>query len=83
SYRALKDEAHRRGASVSAVLRLLVQEHLVEERPRRRLSIEDFTFIGSGSSDQHPGDPLYPVSEHHDEALADDLWAEMSENAAR
>ena len=36
----------------------------------RRLTLEDLTFIGSGRS--KPSDPR-PLSERHDEALADDL----------
>lgn len=79
TYRTLKDEAHRRGVSMSAVLRDMVRVHLSADRPRR-LRVEDFTFIGSGRSGQRPGDPRYPISEHHDEAVVEDLIAEMNED---
>lgn len=66
TYQALKQEAHRRGLSMSALLRQLVDEHLAPGR--RRLRYGDFTFIGSGESE--PSD-LDPISERHDEVLAE------------
>jgi glucose-6-phosphate isomerase len=71
SYRALKDEAHARGVSMSEVLRRLVRDHLGQEQ-RGTWRIEDFTFIGMGDSGIGPGHPLYPLSEKHDEALTED-----------
>lgn len=67
TYELLRQKAFERGVSMSALLREVLREHLgARPTPRR---IEDFSFIGSGRSEQ--GD-LAPVSERHDEALAED-----------
>ena len=54
---------------MSAVVRLALQAYLDGgvERPMR---LEDFTFVGSGRSAPSPIDP---ISERHDEALAEDF----------
>lgn len=67
-YRKLRDEAHAQHTSIAALVRQALSEHLALGPRKRRL--EDFTFIGSGHSKQ--GD-LEPVSERHDEALAEAL----------
>ena len=66
TYEELRRQAHERGISMSALLRELLRERLGARHPARRL--EDFTFIGSGRSKQGA---LAPVSERHDEALAE------------
>ena len=68
SYRALKRKAFERGVSMSALLRELLRTQLNPPPLPRRL--EMFQFIGSGRSEQGS---LAPVSERHDEALAEDL----------
>ena len=65
-YRRLRDEAHAQHTSIAALVREALQEHLGLHPRKRRM--EDFTFVGSGCSEQ--GD-LEPVSERHDEALAE------------
>ena len=66
TYEELRRQAHERGVSMSALLRELLRERLGTRRPTRRL--EDFTFI---SSDRTKQGALAPVSERHDEALAE------------
>jgi hypothetical protein len=68
TYDTLKRRASERGLSVSAYLRELLRDDLAGNRSAQRF--EDFTFIGSGESEQGA---LSPVSERHDEALAEDL----------
>lgn len=67
-YRRLRDEAYAKHTSIAAVVREALRKHL--GLYRKRHSLADFTFIGSGRSDQ--GD-LQPVSERHDEALTEAL----------
>ena len=68
TYRALKRKAFERGVSMSAFLRdLLRAEFNPVPAPRR---LESFRFIGSGRSEQGG---LAPISERHDEALAEDF----------
>ncbi len=68
TYRVARTRAFERGISMAGLIRELLQEKLGTKQGRRR-RIEDFTFIGSGRSD--PSD-LDPISERHDEALAED-----------
>ena len=68
TYRALKREAFERGVSMSALLRELLREQLNPAPAPRRL--EAFRFIGSGRNQQGE---LAPISERHDEALAEDF----------
>ena len=68
TYRALKSNAFERGISMSALLRELLRERLNPAPLPRRL--EMFQFIGSGRSEQGS---LAPISERHDEVLAENL----------
>jgi hypothetical protein len=68
TYQVLKQKAFERGISMSALLRELLREKFAPASTPRRL--ESFRFIGSGSSDQGR---MAPVSERHDEALAEDF----------
>ena len=68
TYQALKRRAFERGVSMSALLRELLRKGLSISSMSR--SIDDFAFIGSDRSKQ---EYLAPVSERHDEALAEDL----------
>jgi len=67
TYQRLREEAYARHTSIAALIREAIRAHLgLVPKPKRR-RLEDFTFVGSGRSEQ--GD-LEPVSERHDEALA-------------
>jgi hypothetical protein len=68
TYELLRQKAFERGVSMSALLREVLGEQLGSSRAPRRL--EEFRFIGSGRSKQGH---LAPVSERHDEALAEDM----------
>ncbi len=68
TYELLRRQALQRGMSRSALVREILQQHYSARTARRRL--EDFHFIGSGSSYQGR---LAPISERHDEALAEDF----------
>lgn len=70
TYEALRRKAFEEGKSISAVVRELLAEGLGEGRYERRLTIDDFPFVGAGRSRQGN---LQPVSERHDEALVDAL----------
>jgi plasmid stability protein len=69
TYRTLRQRAFRQERSISALVRELVARGLedgtVRERPTR---INQFLSVGAGRSKQGR---LSPVSEKHDEALAD------------
>jgi hypothetical protein len=68
TYRLLKKRAFEQGKSVSAIVREMVEEGL--RTPKRRLRMEDLTFIGAGKSEPSP---LDPISENIDAALAEDF----------
>ncbi len=68
AYQALKKKAFERGVSMSALLREILHQQM-NPVPARR-SLKSFRFVGSGRSEQGA---LAPVSEHHDEALADEF----------
>lgn len=74
TYQLLRRKAFDRGISLAALIREVLREHLGMSLATRR-RIEDFTFIRSGSSDDGS---LKPVSERHDEALAEALMEELS-----
>ena len=69
--KAVKREARARDISMSELLRQLVREQLSPQRPQARRA-RDLGFVALGRSKQHAGDRSYPVSEQHDEALAED-----------
>lgn len=69
TYNLLRSKAFQDGTSMAALIRDILQQYFnVPTKPRLRL--EDFSFIGSGSS--IPSD-LDPISERHDEALEQDF----------
>lgn len=70
TYAALRRRAYEEERSVSAVVRDLLSASLGVRAARGKPSLRDFTFIGIGRSRQGP---LSPVSERHDEALAEGL----------
>ncbi|MHB1457955.1 MAG: hypothetical protein ACYC0V_13680 [Armatimonadota bacterium] len=67
TYCILKDIAHNRGTSMSAVVRGILHDHLVVSPKMETGSIEAFTFVSSGTS------RYSDISECHDEALAEDF----------
>ncbi len=69
TYQLLRRRAFEEGKSISAVVREILETGL-RPRAKRRLRIEDFTWVGAGKSEPSP---LDPISEHIDEALAEDF----------
>ena len=68
TYRKLREEARAQRTSMAALVRRALRAHLkTAAGPKPKRCLKDFTFVGSGRSEQ--GD-LAPVSERHDEALA-------------
>ncbi len=73
TYEALRRKAFEKGCSISSYVREVLARSLgtgAAKRPRR---LQDFRFIGVGQSRQGR---LGPVSERHDDALADALAEE-------
>lgn len=68
TYTALRRRAYARGCSISALIRELLAQALGTKPVSRRLTLKDFPFVGTGRSAQGPG---APISERHDEALAE------------
>jgi plasmid stability protein len=68
TYAAVRRRAFHRGCSISAVVRELLAQALGRAENGPPLTVEDFSFIASGRTSQ---DARRPVSERHDEALAD------------
>lgn len=68
-YELTKQRAFAEGTSMAAVVREAVAQYVVSPINRPD-SLESFSFIGSGRS--QPGGPR-PLSERHDEALAEDF----------
>jgi len=68
-YELTKQRAFADGTSMTTVVRRALACYLASPS-QRPASLESFTFIGSGQS-QPSG--LLPLSEHHDDALAEDF----------
>ncbi len=69
----LRRLAYERGTSISSIIRDTLTESLGKPSGKRRRaprSVEEFPFVGAGRSDQKKH---APVSERHDEALAETL----------
>ena len=69
TYEALRSRAYSRGVSMASVIREALAQYLATGSPRPR-GIQDFGFIGSGRSEESV---FEPISERHDEALAEDF----------
>ena len=71
TYEAVRRRAYEQNRSMASVVRETlasvfgIEPHL----EKRKWTIEDFPFIGTGSDPDNPPDA--PVSEHHDDALAE------------
>jgi len=68
TFSRLKKRAIKEERSMASIVR----ESLEKSEPRRKLTMKDFSWIGKGRSEQ--GD-LAPVSENHDDALAEVILA--------
>jgi hypothetical protein len=73
TYEALRRRAFQEKRSLSSLIRKLLAEALDTGGPARRRSLKEFASVGAGRSRQGR---LSPVSERHDEALADALERE-------
>lgn len=73
TYEKLRRRAFEKGCSVSSYVREVLADALGTAKTKQRLTIRDFKFVGAGSSRQGR---RAPVSERHDEALADALAKE-------
>ena len=69
TYEALRAAAFDRGVSMAAVVRESLRQYLaIDTEPAWKL--DDLTFVGAGRSSLSD---LEPISERHDEALAEDF----------
>ena len=73
TYAALRRRAFEEKRSLSAIIWRLLADAMEGERPRGRRSLKELASVGAGHSRQGR---LSPVSERHDEALADALERE-------
>jgi len=73
TYEALRRRAFEERRSLSSLVRKLLADAMGAGGSRRRRSIKEFASVGAGHSRQGR---LSPVSERHDEALADALERE-------
>lgn len=69
TYNALRRHAFEKHQSLAATVREVIGQALVAQPRKRKLRMEDFTFIGSFAS----GSPNR-VSEEHDEILGEGRW---------
>ena len=69
TYQAVRARAYERGTSMAAVIRETLHQYFAVETATA-WKLEDLTFIGSGRSSKSG---LEPISERHDEALAEDF----------
>ena len=69
TYALAKQRAYAENKSLAAVVRDALDQYLTPSA-KQSGGFEGFTFIGSGQSS--PGTP-HPLSEKHDEALAEDF----------
>lgn len=70
TYEILRRRAFERGCSISSYVREVLAYSLGTATDKPKRSIKDFGFIGAGRSRQGR---LSPVSERHDDALAEAL----------
>ena len=68
TYQTLRAQAYEEGVSIAGLVRKILRQHLFDA-PQRPRNIQEFSFIASGQSEESE---LDPISEHHDEALAQD-----------
>ena len=73
-YRKLRQLAFDKKQSLASVVRELIARGLDEGKRKTYRTLEDFSFVGSRASRQGR---RTPVSEHHDEALAEIYQARL------
>lgn len=76
TYAAVRRKAYQEQRSISSVVRDALREKLGTKNRKRRLTLGSFPFIGAGHTRQGR---LSPVSERHDEALAEALRDEHAD----
>ena len=69
TYQILRTQAYAEGVSIAALVRKILRRHLFDTTQRSR-NLREFSFIASGRSEATEFDP---ISERHDEALAEDF----------
>ena len=74
TYAALRRRAYEEHRSISSVVREALGEKLGTRKRKRRLTLKDFPFVGVGRTRQGS---LTPVSERHDEALAQAILEDL------
>ena len=70
TYALLRRRAYEQHCSLSSLIRDAVRQGLGRRTRRRPRTLKDFPFVAAGRTTQGR---LAPVSEHHDEALAEVL----------
>jgi hypothetical protein len=70
TYEILRRRAFEKGCSISSYVREVLADSLGTTKGKQKPTMMDFSFIGAGRSRQGK---LSPVSERHDEALAEAL----------
>ncbi len=68
TYRSLRQYAFRHNRSISSVAREMVRKGLQGDASVRPARVSQFASVRAGRSRQ---EPHVPVSEHHDDSLAD------------
>jgi hypothetical protein len=74
TYAALRRRAYEEHRSISSVVREEMARVLLPKARKRRLTLKDFPFVGAGKTKQGE---LSPVSERHDEALAEAILGDL------
>lgn len=69
TYQILRAQAYEQGVSIAGLVRKILRQHLFNA-PERSRNLQEFSFIASGRSEMTAFDP---ISERHDEALAQDF----------
>jgi len=69
TYQILRAQAYEEGVSIAGLVRKILRQHLFNA-PERSRNLQEFSFIASGRSEMTDTDP---ISERHDEALAQDF----------
>jgi hypothetical protein len=69
TYEVLRRKAFERGCSISSFVREILAYSLGTGAAKQKRTLQEFRFIGIGTSRQGR---LAPVSERHDEALAEE-----------
>jgi hypothetical protein len=74
TYAALRRRAYEEHRSISSVVREELGKALLPKKPKKRLTLKDFPFVGAGRTKQGV---LSPLSERHDEALAEAILEDL------